>query len=121
MPGVQIDPFEMPEVIILVSQLYYTIGNVQPAQPTTLPQLFEEALVELPLGLIMSSLLVFTAGALGVYFFVWRKEQDKLEKDTFLFTVDEKYSNRYSKKIKFLDEQEVQVSKVWATLLSEFS
>jgi len=36
-PGKLIDPFEMAEVSILVSQAYYTIGNVKTEVPPSMP------------------------------------------------------------------------------------
>ena len=52
-------------------------------------------------------------GGILTYFLVLKREQKKLDAETFIFTVDEKDMNNYSKKIKFLDDQDIKVSKVW--------
>lgn len=59
---------------------------------------------ELPLGMILSSISIFVMMSMVAYFYLLRREQMKLDKDTFLFSMDEKDKNNYSKKIKFLDD-----------------
>jgi len=66
---------------------------------------------DLPIFMIIVSLSVFISGIMVIYFYIMRQEQLKHDADTFTFTVDED-KNNYSKKIKFLDEQEVQISRL---------
>lgn len=66
---------------------------------------------DLPIAMIIVSMSVFISGIMLVYFYLLRQDQKKYDSDTFIFTIDED-KNNYSKKIKFLDDQEVQVSRV---------
>jgi len=69
--------------------------------------------IEFPIGVLISTLSVFIMGALLAYFYVIRKEQSKkYDRETFIFTVDAD-KNNYTKKVKFLDQQDLTVSKVW--------
>jgi len=53
--------------------------------------------------MILATISVFIMGVMLVSFFVLKREQSKLDSDTFLFTLDED-KNNYSKKVKFLDQ-----------------
>jgi hypothetical protein len=72
---------------------------------------FVETTFEFPIAMILVSASVFTMGILVLYFYMMRREQRKLDNDTFTFSLDDE-KNNYSKKVKFLDQQDFQVSKI---------
>jgi len=87
------------------------ILNGKKVEATPVVQMSPAAEFDLPIASMIITTSIFICAALVAYFALMRKEQKKLDSDTFLFSVEDE-KNLYSEKIKFLNKQEVAASKV---------